>query len=95
MKYNPEIANYILLWIGGIAAVQGLTEKVKSLWKRADERLRKILNYAASVIICLVVVAVFLFLNDSFSAKDVFLYSIPIWLAASGIYDAFHTPKTQ
>lgn len=95
MKYNPEIANYILLWIGGIAAVQGLTEKVKGIWKNADQRLKKILNYGASIIICLLITGLFLYLNNSFSVKELILYAIPIWLTASGIYDAFHTPKTQ
>lgn len=95
MPFNPDLMNLILFWIGGIAAVQGLTEKIKGLWKNADPRLKKILNYTASVLVCLVIVALFLFLNDSFSVKSLFLYAIPIWLTASGIYDAYHIPKTQ
>ena len=95
MKFNPDVINLILIWIGGIAAVQGLTEKIKGLWKSADQRVKKILNYGASVIVCLIVTGLFLFLNDSFSVKELLLYAIPIWLTASGIYDAFHAPKTQ
>lgn len=95
MKFNPEVMNLLLVWIGGVAAVQGLTEKVKGFWKNADHRLKKILNYGASVIVCLAVTGLFLLLNDSFSIKELFLYAIPIWLTASGIYDAMHTPKTQ
>ncbi|HUM33643.1 MAG TPA: hypothetical protein PKX32_00120 [Candidatus Saccharicenans sp.] len=95
MKFNPTLINLLLIWIGGIAAVQGLTEKVKGLWKNVDQRLKKILNYGASVIVCLIVTGLFLFLNDSFSVKELFLYAVPIWLTASGIYDAYHVPKTQ
>lgn len=95
MKYNPEIMNLLLLWIGGIAAVQGLTEKLKCIWKNADSRLRKVLNYLASILVCFLVCATFLALNNSFSLKALFLYVIPVWLTASGIYDATHFPKTQ
>lgn len=95
MRYSPELTNLILTWLGGIAAVQGLTEKAKLLWKNADVRLRKILNYLASIIISILLCAVFLYLNDSFSFKALFLYAIPIWLAASGVYDAFHASKSQ
>lgn len=91
MKFDPNVTNLILVWIGGIAAVQGLTEKIKGFWKNADQRLKKILNYAASVIICLVITGMFLFLNDSLSIKELFLYAVPIWLTATGIYDAYRS----
>lgn len=95
MNFNPDLTGIIVAWIGGIAAVQGLTEHVKSLWKNADPRLAKILNYAASILVSLTVVAVFLILTDGFSFRSLFLYAIPIWLTASGMYDAFHTQKTR
>lgn len=95
MKFNPEVISLILLWIGGVAAVQALTQKLKGLWKSADQRLKKVLNYSASIVICLIVSGLFLYLNDSFSLKALFLYAIPVWLTASGIYDAFRQPKTQ
>ncbi len=91
MRFNPEITNLILLWIGGVAAVQALTEKLKGLWKDSDPRLKKILNYLASIIICLIVSGVFLFLNDIFSIRGLFLYAVPVWITASGIYDAYRS----
>lgn len=93
--FKPEVFEMLLVWIGGVAAVQGLTEKVKGIWKNADQRLKKILNYGASIIICLLITGLFLYLNNSFSVKELILYAIPIWLTASGIYDAYHIPKTQ
>lgn len=93
MRYNPAVLEAIIFWIGGIAAVQGLTEQLKKLWKNADARLARVLNYVASVVMALAVPAVFLALNDMFSVKSLLLYAIPIWLMATGIYDAFHTPK--
>ena len=95
MKFDPAVINLFLIWIGGTAAVQGLTEKVKGIWKNADQRLKKILNYGASIMICLLITGLFLYLNNSFSVKELILYAIPIWLTASGIYDAYHMPKTQ
>lgn len=28
MTFNPEVMNLLLVWIGGVAAVQGLTDLV-------------------------------------------------------------------
>jgi uncharacterized membrane protein HdeD (DUF308 family) len=95
MKFNPHAIDLLLIWIGGIAAIQGFTEKLKWLYRKAEPRLKKILNYVASVIVSLVVTGVFLYLADTFSIKALILYAIPIWLAASGIYDALHVPKSQ
>ena len=93
--FDTNIQSLILVWIGSIAAVQGFTEKLKWLYRKADDRLKKILNYINSFVISLVVCALFLFLTNTFSVKGIFLYAIPIWLAASGIYDAFHVPKSR
>lgn len=93
--YSPDISSLILVWIGGIAAVQGFTEKLKWLYRNADDRLKKVLNYLASILISLFVSGFFLYLTNSFSLKATVLYAVPIWLAASGIYDAYHIPKTQ
>ena len=93
--FNPNVLTLILVWIGSIAAVQGFTEKLKWLYRKADDRLKKILNYINSFVVSLVVCALFLFLTNTFSVKGIFLYAIPIWLAASGIYDAFHIPKSR
>lgn len=87
--YEKSLTDMILVWIGGIAAVQGLTEKLKALWKDADQRLSKILNYLASVVVAVAVSGLFLYLNGLFSVKALFLHAIPIWLMATGIYDAF------
>ncbi len=95
MNYDPQLTNLILVWIGGAAAVQGLTEKLKWLYRNADSRLKKILNYITSVVVSLAVTGLFLFLTDVFSVKGMFLYALPVWLVASGIYDAIHVPKTQ
>ncbi len=95
MNYDPQLSNLILVWIGGAAAVQGLTEKLKWLYRNADSRLKKILNYITSILVSLVVTGLFLFLTDMFSVKGMFLYALPVWLVASGIYDAIHAPKSK
>lgn len=95
MNFNPEVMNLILFWIGGVAAVQALTQKLKGLWKGAGPELRKVLNYSASISVSLIVCGLFLFLNDSFTLKKLFLYAIPVWMTASGIYDAYRQPKSQ
>ena len=89
--FDTNIQSLILIWIGSIAAVQGFTEKLKWLYRKADDRVKKILNYINSFVVSLVVCALFLFLTNTFSVKGVFLYAIPIWLAASGIYDAYRS----
>ncbi len=88
--YNPDLQTLLLGWIGGIAAIQGFTEKLKWLYRNVDDRLKKVLNYVVSFMVSLVVCGVFLYLTGLFSIKGMFLYAIPMWLAASGIYDFSH-----
>jgi len=95
MNYDPQLSNLILVWIGGVAAVQGLTEKLKWLYRNADSRLKKILNYISSILVSLVVTGAFLYLTDVFSVKAMILYTVPVWFVASGLYDAVHVPKSQ
>ena len=95
MPFNPDLMNLILFWIGGVAAVQSLTQKLKGLWKRADSELRKVLNYSASIAVSLIICGLFLFLNDSFTFKKLFLYAIPVWMTATGLYDAYRQPKSK
>lgn len=91
--FDANIQSMILVWIGGIAAVQGFTEKLKWLYRKADDRLKKVLNYLSSILVSLFVSGFFLYLTNSFSLKATALYAVPIWLAASGIYDAFHVAQ--
>lgn len=92
--FDANIQSLILVWIGGIAAVQGFTEKLKWLYRKADDRLKKILNYVVSFLVALFICGLFFFLTGTFSIKSTLLYAIPIWLAAGGIYDFSHLPKT-
>lgn len=88
--FKPEIFEMLLVWVGGAAGVQALTELLKTLWKSADTRLKKILNFLAAIIVTVVLVAAFLWANDIFSLKALVLYGFPMWLIASKIYDIYH-----
>ncbi|MDY0231881.1 MAG: hypothetical protein WDA47_03255 [Bacilli bacterium] len=92
-NFNPELQGLILAWIGGIPAIIGLTEWLKGLYKNADDRLKKILNYITSFVVSFGVCAAFLALTGQFRISLTILECIPIWLASSGIYDATHVPK--
>lgn len=88
--FKPEIFEMLMVWVGGAAGVQALTELVKSLWKSADTRLKKILNFMSAIIITIILVAAFLWANDIFSMKAMVLYGFPMWLIAAKIYDIYH-----
>ena len=93
--FKPEIFEMLLVWVGGAAGVQALTELLKTLWKSADTRLKKILNFLAAIIVTVVLVAAFLWANDIFSLKTLVLYGFPMWLIASKIYDIYHPSKVN
>mgnify|MGYP000902140761 CR=1 FL=1 len=92
--YNPELQAIILTWIGGIPAIIGLTEFIKSFFKLADDRIKKLLGYLISFAVSFGVCAAFLALTGQFRISLAILECIPIWLVSSGIYDATHTPKS-
>ena len=90
VNYDPNLQTLILTWIGGIPAVLGIVEKLKWFYRNADSRLKKILNYINSAIVSFGVTALFLLRTGQFRIGLAVLESIPIWLAASGIYDFTH-----
>ena len=94
-NFNPELQGLILAWIGGIPAIIGLTEWLKGLYKNADDRLKKILNYITSFVVSFGVCAAFLALTGQFRIKLILFEAIPLWLASSGSYDALHTKKEE
>ena len=93
--FKPEIFEMLLVWVGGAAGVQALTELLKTLWKSADTRLKKILNFLAAIIVTVVLVAAFLWANDIFSLKALVLYGFPMWLIAAKIYDIYHPSQSN
>jgi len=93
--FKPEVFEMLLVWVGGAAGVQALTELLKTLWKSADTRLKKILNFLAAIIVTIVLVTAFLWANDIFSLKALVLYGFPMWLIAAKIYDIYHPKANQ
>ena len=93
--FKPEIFEMLLVWVGGAAGVQALTELLKTFWKSVDTRLKKILNFMSAIIITIILVVAFLWANDIFSLKALVLYGFPMWLIAAKIYDIYHPTKTN
>ncbi len=93
--FKPEIFELLLVWVGGAAGVQALTELLKTLWKNADTRLKKILNFLSAIIVTAGLVSAFLWANDIFSLKALVLYGFPMWLIAAKIYDIYHPKASQ
>jgi hypothetical protein len=93
--FKPEIFEMLLVWVGGAAGVQALTELLKTLWKNADTRVKKILNFLAAIIVTVALVSAFLWANDIFSLKALVLYGFPMWLIAAKIYDIYHPKVNQ
>lgn len=94
-NYDPNLMMNIMAWIGGVAAVTGLTAKVKDALCALIKtpQLKALVGYIASGAVSFAVPAVYLWLTDQFAIKLVALMAISMWMTASGIYDQYHTPK--
>lgn len=101
MNYDPILMQNIMAWIGGVAAVNGLTAKVKALvcWliekKKPiqDKRVVSLIGYGSSMCISFATPALYLWLTDQWGIKLAILMGISIWMTASGLYDQFHTKE--
>ena len=91
--FKQEIFNSLIAWLGGVGLVQVITEYLKKPFGFIGDK--KLLGYVLSVIVSFAVTGVYLYLTENRIWPDLVLYGIPLWVMASGIYDIYHTPKTQ
>lgn len=91
--FKQEIFNSLIAWLGGVGLVQVITEYLKKPFSFVKDK--KLLGYVLSVIVSFAVTGVYLVLTENRIWPDLVLYGIPLWAMASGIYDIYHTPKTQ
>jgi hypothetical protein len=94
-NYDPILIQNIMAWVGGIAAVAGLTSKVKNALCAIIKmpQLKTIIGYVSSGLVAFAVPSLYLWLTDQWGFKLAILMGISIWMAASGIYDQYHTKE--
>ncbi len=94
-NFDPGLSQNIMAWIGGVAAIAGLTAKVKTaLEKMKFLRLNAtVVGYLSSFAVSMAVPSVYLWLTSQFTVKLALLMGISMWMTASGIYDQFHTSQ--
>jgi hypothetical protein len=91
--FKQEIFNSLIAWIGGVGLVQVITEYLKKPFRFINDK--KLLGYVLSVIVSFAVTGLYLCLTENQIWPDLVLYGIPLWVMASGLYDIYHTPKSQ
>lgn len=88
--FDPILFQNMVAWIGGIAAIRGLTTKLTNLFKNTHPGLKKIIGYSASTLVAAAITGLYLGLTGQLTVPAAALYGIPMWLTASGIYDQGH-----
>jgi hypothetical protein len=91
--FKKEIFDLLITWLGGVGLVQVITEYLKKPFGFVKDK--KLLGYVLSVIVSFAVTGLFLYLTGNQVWPNLALYGIPLWVMASGIYDIYHTPKSQ
>jgi hypothetical protein len=91
--FENGLYNSMLAWIGGVGLVQVIVEYLKRLFGCVKDK--KLLGYALSIIVSFLVTVLYLYLIGSKIYPEFILYGIPLWVTSSGIYDIYHTPKSQ
>jgi len=91
--FKPEIYNSLIAWIGSVGLIQVITEYLKKLFKFVKDQ--KLLGYILSIVVSFITAGVYLSITGNRIWPDLVLYGIPLWVMASGIYDIYHTPKSQ
>jgi hypothetical protein len=89
--FDPILFQNMIAWIGGISVVRGITTKITNLFKKAHPGLKKVIGYAASILVSTTVTLLYLGLTGQLTVGLFGLYGLPMWLTASGIYDQVHT----
>lgn len=94
-NYDPILMQNIIAWIGGVAAVNGLTSKVKNALCALAKtpQLKAVIGYVSSILVALAIPSTYLWLTNQWGFKLAVLMSISIWMTASGLYDQFRTKE--